>query len=74
MDRPETVAQFLKAFDVTSDKTLGSGQESDVFAIDDRRVLRLLSASLRRATSGAAGDLLRRARPPRRTVHGSGNY
>jgi aminoglycoside phosphotransferase (APT) family kinase protein len=41
MDRPKTVAQLLNAFDVTSDKPLGSGQESDVFAIDDRRVLRL---------------------------------
>jgi aminoglycoside phosphotransferase (APT) family kinase protein len=41
MDRPETVAQLLNAFGVTSDRPLGSGQESDVFAIDDRRVLRL---------------------------------
>jgi aminoglycoside phosphotransferase (APT) family kinase protein len=41
MDRPETVAQLLNAFGVTSDRSLGSGQESDVFAIDDRRVLRL---------------------------------
>jgi aminoglycoside phosphotransferase (APT) family kinase protein len=41
MDRPEIVAQLLNAFAVTSDKPLGSGQESDVFAIDDRRVLRL---------------------------------
>jgi aminoglycoside phosphotransferase (APT) family kinase protein len=41
MNRPETVAQLLNAFGVTSDKPLGSGQESDVFAIDDRRVLRL---------------------------------
>jgi aminoglycoside phosphotransferase (APT) family kinase protein len=41
MDRPETVAQLLNAFGVTSDKPLGAGQESDVFAIDDRRVLRL---------------------------------
>jgi len=31
----------LNSFGVTSDKPLGSGQESDVFAIDDRRVLRL---------------------------------
>lgn len=41
MDRRETVAQLLNAFGVTSDRPLGSGQESDVFAIDDRRVLRL---------------------------------
>jgi aminoglycoside phosphotransferase (APT) family kinase protein len=41
MDRVETVAQLLNAFGVTSDRPLGSGQESDVFAIDDRRVLRL---------------------------------
>jgi aminoglycoside phosphotransferase (APT) family kinase protein len=41
MDRPETVGQLLNAFSVASDKPLGSGQESDVFAIDDRRVLRL---------------------------------
>jgi hypothetical protein len=32
MDRPETVV--LSAFGVTSDRPLGSGQESDVFAID----------------------------------------
>jgi aminoglycoside phosphotransferase (APT) family kinase protein len=41
MDRPETVAQLLNTFGVTSERPLGSGQESDVFAIDDRRVLRL---------------------------------
>jgi aminoglycoside phosphotransferase (APT) family kinase protein len=41
MDRPESVAQLLNAFGVTSDRPLGSGQESDVFAVDDRRVLRL---------------------------------
>jgi hypothetical protein len=41
MDRRETVAQLLNAFGVTFDKPLGAGQESDVFAIDDRRVLRL---------------------------------
>jgi aminoglycoside phosphotransferase (APT) family kinase protein len=41
MDKPETVARLLNAFGVTSDRPLGSGQESDVFAIDDRRVLRL---------------------------------
>jgi aminoglycoside phosphotransferase (APT) family kinase protein len=41
MDRPKTVAQLLNTFGVTSDRPLGSGQESDVFAIDDRRVLRL---------------------------------
>jgi aminoglycoside phosphotransferase (APT) family kinase protein len=41
MDRPEAVAQLLNTFGVTSGKPLGSGQESDVFAIDDRRVLRL---------------------------------
>jgi hypothetical protein len=41
MDRPETVAQLLNAFGVTSDRPLGAGQESDVFAINDRRVLRL---------------------------------
>jgi aminoglycoside phosphotransferase (APT) family kinase protein len=41
MDRPETVGQLLNAFGVASDKPLGSGQESDVFAIDDRRVLRV---------------------------------
>jgi aminoglycoside phosphotransferase (APT) family kinase protein len=41
MDRPETVGQLLNAFGVAADKPLGSGQESDVFAIDDRHVLRL---------------------------------
>jgi hypothetical protein len=41
MDRPETVTRLLKAFDATSDKPLGAGQESDVLAIDDRRVLRI---------------------------------
>jgi aminoglycoside phosphotransferase (APT) family kinase protein len=41
MDRPESVGQLLNAFGVTSGRPLGSGQESDVFAIDDRRVLRL---------------------------------
>lgn len=41
MDRRETIAQLLNAFGVTSDRPLGPGQESNVFAIDDRRVLRL---------------------------------
>jgi aminoglycoside phosphotransferase (APT) family kinase protein len=41
MDRRATVAQLLNAFGVTCERPLGSGQESDVFAIDDRRVLRL---------------------------------
>jgi aminoglycoside phosphotransferase (APT) family kinase protein len=40
MDRLETVAQLLNAFGVTG-RALGSGQESDVFGIDARRVLRL---------------------------------
>jgi hypothetical protein len=41
MNRPESVGRLLNAFGVASDKPLGSGQESDVFAIDGRRVLRL---------------------------------
>ncbi len=45
MDRPETVARLLNAFGVKFDRPLGSGQESDVFAIDDRRVLRLYRRS-----------------------------
>jgi aminoglycoside phosphotransferase (APT) family kinase protein len=41
MDRPESVTRLLNAFSVRFGGPLGSGQESDVFAIDDRRVLRL---------------------------------
>jgi aminoglycoside phosphotransferase (APT) family kinase protein len=41
VDRPKAVAQLLNVFGATSNRPLGSGQESDVFAIDDRRVLRL---------------------------------
>jgi hypothetical protein len=74
MNRPETVAQLLNAFGVASDKPLGAGQESDVFAIDDRRVLRLYRRPCDERHLAPTGDLLRSARPLRRTIHGSGNY
>jgi hypothetical protein len=68
MDRLKTVAQLPDAFGVTSDRPLGSGQESDVFAIVDWRVLRLY-----RAAASMKFLIAREPRCARHHFHGRGD-
>lgn len=45
LDRATAIAQLLRAFGATSEVPLGSGRDSDVFAIQDDHVLRLYRRS-----------------------------